>query len=214
MNRFGRLPALPALAGALSLLVAALAPASAGAAGSAEAGQAKSIVCAACHGVDGNSLNPEWPSIAGQNEAYLVRTLNAFKTGERTNPLMTAQAAALADQDIADLAAFFSAKTRQPKTANPDLVAAGERLYRGGNKESGIAACISCHGPAGAGNAPAGYPALGGQHATYTTAQLKAYRSGERTSDLNQMMRNNTARLTDAEIEAVASYTQGLRHAQ
>lgn len=214
MNRFGRLPALPALAGALSLLVAALAPASAGAAGSAEAGQAKSIVCAACHGADGNSFNPEWPSIAGQNEAYLVRALNAFKSGERANPLMTAQAAALTDQDVVDLAAFFSGKKRQPRAANPDLVAAGERLYRGGNKESGIAACISCHGPGGAGNAPAGYPALGGQHATYTVAQLKAYRAGERTSDLNQMMRNNTARLTDAEIEAVASYIQGLRQAQ
>jgi cytochrome c553 len=212
MNRPGRSAACPALAGLITAVVLALAPlAAAQAAGSAEAGQSKSIVCAACHGVDGNSLNPEWPTIAGQNEAYLVRALNAFKTGERSNVLMTAQAATLTDQDIADLAAYFASKPRQKRAADPALVATGERLYRGGNKDSGIGACIACHGPDGAGNAPAAYPAIGGQHATYTAAQLKAYRSGERTSDLNQMMRNNTARLTDAEIEAVASYIQGLR---
>lgn len=212
MNRPGRSAAAPALAGSATLLLLALAPAAVvHAAGSAEAGQAKAIVCAACHGVDGNSLNPEWPSIAGQNEAYLVRSMKAFKSGERSNVLMTAQAAPLGDQDIADLAAYFASKTRQPKTANPDLVVTGERLYRGGNKDSGIGACIACHGPDGAGNAPAGYPAIGGQHAAYTAAQLKAYRSGERSSDANQMMRNTTARLTDAEIEAVASYIQGLR---
>jgi cytochrome c553 len=212
MNRPGRSLAAPALAGSLTLLVLALAPAAVvHAAGSAEAGQAKSIVCAACHGVDGNSLNPEWPSLAGQNEAYLVRSMNAFKSGERNNVLMTAQAATLTDEDIADLAAFFASKPRQPKTASPDLVATGERLYRGGNKDSGIGACIACHGPDGAGNGPAGYPAIGAQHATYTAAQLRAYRAGERSSDPNQMMRNTTARLTDAEIEAVASYIQGLR---
>lgn len=212
MNRPGRSVACPALAGSLVALVLALAPlAAAHAAGSAEAGQPKSIVCAACHGVDGNSLNPEWPTIAGQNEAYLVRALNAFKSGERNNVLMTSQAATLTDQDIADLAAYFASKPRQKRAADPALVAAGERLYRGGNKDSGIGACIACHGPDGSGNAPAAYPAIGGQHATYTAQQLKAYRSGERSSDPNQMMRNNTARLTDAEIEAVASYIQGLR---
>lgn len=199
---------LPVLAGA-ALLLALIGP-SARAAGSAEAGQAKAIVCAACHGMDGNSLNPEWPSLAGQNETYLVRTLQAFKSGERSNVLMTAQAMALGDQDLADLAAFFAAKTRLPRTADPKSVADGERLYRGGNKESGTSACIACHGPQGDGNGPAGYPAIAGQHANYVAAQLRAYRSGQRSSDLNQMMRNTATRLTDAEIDAVASYVQGL----
>jgi cytochrome c553 len=200
--------------GALLVLGAALAPvAPALAGGSIEAGQAKSTVCAACHGVDGNSLNPIWPSIAGQNEAYIVRSLRDFKAGTRKNVLMTAQAAALSEEDIQDLAAYFASRTLRPKTADPDLVAMGEQLYRGGNKETGIGACIACHGPAGSGNGPAGYPAIAGQHAPYTVAQLMAYRSGERVSDPSQMMRNNTARMTDAEIEAVASYVQGLREA-
>jgi cytochrome c553 len=181
------------------------------AAGSVEAGQAKAVVCVACHGPDGNSLNPEWPSLAGQNEAYLLRALQAFQKGERSNPLMSAQAAALGDQDIADLAAYFASKPRAPKTADPQFAAEGERLYRGGNKNSGVSACIACHGPNGTGNAPAAYPAIAGQQAAYTANQLKAYRAGQRSSDVNQMMRNTTARLTDAEIETVAAYVQGLR---
>jgi cytochrome c553 len=205
--------ALPALAGAvLSVLLLATVPMAPGfAAGSAEAGQTKAVVCAACHGIDGNSLNPEWPSLAGQNEVYLVRTLQAFKGGERSNVLMSAQAMSLAEQDMQDLAAYFAGKTLQLKVADPKVVGDGERLYRGGNKQTGVSACIGCHGPSGSGNGPAGYPAIAGQHATYVAAQLKAYRSAQRTSDLNQMMRNNTARLTDAEIEAVSSYVQGLR---
>lgn len=186
-------------------------PAAAQAAGSVEAGQAKSVVCTACHGPNGNSLNPEWPSLAGQNAMYIARTLRSYQIGERSNPLMSAQAMALSDQDIEDLAVYYAGLQRQPKTAEPRLLTEGERLYRGGNKESGISACIACHGPAGTGNAPAGYPAVAGQHALYTANQLKAYRSGQRSSDINQMMRNITARLTDAEIEALASYLQGLR---
>ena len=200
---------LPALAGALVLLVSGSGPALA--AGSAEAGQAKAIVCAACHGMEGTSLNPEWPSLAGQNEAYLVRTLQAFKSGDRKNVLMTPQAMSLSDQDMQDLAAFFAGKTRQPQAADPKAVADGERLYRGGNKDTGISACIACHGPQGTGNGPAGYPALSGQHASYVASQLHRYREGLRTSDQNQMMRNSAARLTDAEIDAVAAYVQGLR---
>jgi len=233
MNRSGCLLSPPAIAGALfTLMVAALAPPTPSlAAGSAEAGQAKAIVCAACHGVDGNSLNPEWPSIAGQNELYIVRSLQAFRSGARNNVLMSSQAMSLNDQDMQDLAAYFAARPRQGKTADPKLASTGERLYRGGNKETGVGACIACHGPNGTGNGPAAYPVIGGQHAPYTAAQLRAYRASQRCSDkgqqmpadsapsgdaqrcsdLNQMMRNNTARLTDAEIDAVASYVQGLR---
>jgi len=210
MKRSALFLATPALAGIL-LSALALAVPAARAAGSVEAGQTKAVVCAACHGIDGNSLNPEWPSLAGQNEAYLVSTLNAFKKGDRSNVLMSAQAMPLSDQDVADLAAYFASRTRQLKTADPKAVADGERLYRGGNKDTGVSACLACHGPDGSGNAPAGYPAIAGQHATYVAAQLRAYRGGQRTSDANQMMRNNTARLTDAEIDAVASYVQGLR---
>lgn len=198
--------------GLLVLSVAlSLSQAPALASGSVEVGKARAVVCAACHGTDGNSLNPEWPSLAGQHETYVAASLQTFRKGTRQNVLMSGQAAALSDQDIADLAAYFAAQTLQPKTADPALVQAGQRLYRGGNKETATGACIACHGPNGRGNAPAGYPALAGQHATYTAAQLRAYRSGERTSDPNQMMRNIAARLTDSEIQAVASYIQGLR---
>lgn len=184
---------------------------SARAEGAADAGKAKAAVCAACHGADGNSLNPEWPSLAGQHDSYILNSLKAFKAGTRTNVLMAGQVAALSDQDMQDLAAYFGAQKRQNKTADPKLVTSGERLYRGGNKDSGTAACIACHGPEGRGNPPAGYPAIAAQYATYTAAQLKAYRAGERSSDPNQMMRNVAVRLTDSEIESVASYVQGLR---
>lgn len=208
-----RFTATSATAGALTTLFTAvlLLATPAHAAGSAEAGQAKALVCTACHGPDGNSVNPEWPSLAGQNQAYLIRTLQAFKTGERSNPLMSAQAMTLTDQDIADVAAYYSAQPLQRKTADPKLATDGERLYRGGNKETGVSACIACHGPTGHGNSPAAYPAIGGQHASYIASQLRAYRTGQRSSDLNQMMRNTSARLTDAEIDAVASFVQGLR---
>ena len=213
MKSSGGFVALPASVGTIFALVmmAALPAAASGAQGSIEAGQSKSVQCAACHGVDGNSLNPEWPSLAGQNADYLVRMLKAFKSGDRSNVLMNSQAVALGDQDMLDLGAYFASRPRQLKTADPKVVAAGERLYRGGNKDTGVSACIACHGPEGSGNGPAAYPAIAGQQATYVAAQIKAYRAGQRTSDLNQVMRNNTARLTDAEIDAVSSYIQGLR---
>ena len=171
------------------------------------------ITCAACHGADGNSMNPQWPSLAGQNASYLERQLKAFKSNARQNPLMGPQAMTLSDQDIADLAAYFSSQEIKGGTTNPELAPAGERLYRGGNLEANIAACAACHGPTGKGNAAASYPALAGQHSDYTIAQLKAYREGSRKTDsaMNQMMRGVAARMTDSEMAAVASYIQGLR---
>ena len=181
------------------------------AAGSAEAGQTRSIVCAGCHGVDGNSFNPEWPSLAGQNESYLIKALQSFKDGSRQNVLMNAQAAALSEQDMQDLAAWFSAQKLAGKTADPALVSSGERLFRGGNKASGVPACGACHGPGGPGNSAAGWPAIAGQHATYSSNQLLAYRSKQRVTDGDtQMMRTTASRLTDEEIQAVTSYVQGL----
>jgi cytochrome c553 len=194
----------------LALGLAAAAPAIA--AGDAAAGQAKAITCAACHGADGNSLNPEWPSLAGQHPSYTIKQLQAFKSGARQNVLMSGQAMALSDQDMADLAAYFASQKPARKTADPALVKAGEQIYRGGNKETGAPACLACHGPDGLGTITAAWPQVAGQHATYTAAQLAAYRSGQRSTDGDtQIMRNVAARLTDDEIKAVASYIQGLQ---
>jgi cytochrome c553 len=199
------------LAAALAVALASVAlPARA--AGDAAAGQARAVTCAACHGVDGNSLNPEWPSLAGQHESYVVKQLQAFKSGARQNVLMSGQAMALSDQDMADIAAWFAGQKPAAKTADPALVDVGQRLYRGGNKEAGVPACIACHGPDGLGNLTAAWPMVAGQQANYTAAQLAAYRSGERKTDGDtQIMRNVAARLTDDEIKAVASYIQGLQ---
>lgn len=179
--------------------------------GSAEAGQAKSTPCVACHGVNGNSANPEWPNLAGQHPQYIVKQLKAFKSGARQNPLMTPQAQPLSDQDMEDLAAYFATQTPTGLEADASKVALGQRLFRAGDEQKGIAACSSCHGPAGHGNPTALYPSIRGQHATYIEAQLKAYRNGTRQTDQNQMMRGVAKAMTDEEIAAVAAYVQGLR---
>lgn len=181
--------------------------------GSAEKGQAKSAACAACHGPTGNSPNGMWPNLAGQHPLYIERQLKAFKSGARTDPSMVAMAAPLSEEDIQDLAAYFSTQQRTGLEADPAKVNAGERLYRGGDQATGVAACAACHGPSGHGNPAASFPAISGQHAAYVVAQLKAYRGGVRKSDQaqNQMMRNVARLLTDEQIDALASYVQGLR---
>lgn len=180
--------------------------------GSVEAGRAKAGTCAACHGIDGNSVTPDWPMLAGQHAGYIVRQLQAFKDGERTDVTMKPFADMLSEQDMLDVAAYFAAQTPTPKGADPALVNLGEQIYRGGVPERGIAACIACHGPDGAGNPFAAYPRVGHQHAAYVTKQLNAYASGDRRSDVefNQMMRNVAAPLFPDEIRALASYLQGL----
>jgi cytochrome c553 len=176
----------------------------------ADEGQQKAAVCAGCHGVDGNSTTPEWPKLAGQHSGYLVAQLQAFKSGTRKNPMMSPMAANLSDADMAAIAGYFSSQKLQFGEAKPESIEAGQKLYRGGNPATGVPACMACHGPRGAGNPAAGYPALHGQHASYTAIQLKAYRSGERATDTNAVMRTIAARMTDAEIEAVAGFVQGL----
>jgi cytochrome c553 len=199
------------LVAALSLVAALGWTSSALAAGSKEAGQAKAATCSACHGMDGNSLNPEWPNLAGQGEAYIVRQLQAFKAGQRQNVLMSPMAAILSDEDMADLAAYFSSQTVRGGEADPSKFKTGQRVYRSGKVNEQVMACAGCHGPDGRGNAPAGWPAVHGQHSTYVAAQLRAYKSGARTTDPNQLMRTVAASLSEDEIDAVASFIQGLR---
>lgn len=179
--------------------------------GSAEEGQAKSTTCVACHGADGNSSNPEWPSIAGQHPDYILKQLQAFKAGERQNPLMSPIATMLSEEDMADLAAYYSTQTRTGLEADPAQVELGERLYRGGDLETNLAACSGCHGPRGLGNPTAAYPAIQGQHSTYIAAQLRAFRAGTRQTDPNGMMRDVARTMSDEQIDAVAAYVQGLR---
>lgn len=181
------------------------------AAGDAAAGQAKSAMCGACHGADGNSASADFPKLAGQNAGYLYKQLTEFKAGARVNPTMQGMVAALQDQDMQDLAAYFAGQTRSKGEADPALVKAGEALFRGGNLDTGVSACSACHGVTGMGNEGAKFPALAGQHAKYTETQLLAFRSVARTNDPGQMMRGVAARMSDAEIKAIASYLQGLQ---
>jgi len=198
------------LVAALTLAVTLVWTAPSFAAGSKEAGQAKAATCSACHGMDGNSVNPEWPNLAGQHETYILKQLNAFHGGKRQNPLMSPMAAILSEQDMADLAAYFSSQTIRGGETDPSKAKLGQHVYRSGNVEGEVMACAGCHGPTGAG-IPKQYPRIAGQFAQYIEAQLKAFRLGARANDPNGMMRGVAARLTDPEIKAVAEYTAGLR---
>ena len=195
----------------VGLLLACSIAAGSAFAGDAAQGQQKSAVCLACHGMAGNSTNPEWPNLAGQPETYVVAQLKAFKEGTRVNPLMTPMAVGLSEQDMQDLGAYFAQQTPTGLEADPSTWKAGEKLYRGGDAERDIPACIACHGPAGRGNGPAAYPALRAQHGVYAYGQLKAFKDGTRTSVGNDIMASVTDRMTDAEMRALASYLQGLR---
>lgn len=181
--------------------------------GDASAGQAKSAVCAACHGVDGNSAVPNWPKLAGQHEKYLVRHISLIQSGARQVPEMAGVTPGLSDQDIRDLAAYFAAQENSGGVADESVVKLGEQIYRAGNAESGVPACMACHGPAGEGNPLAGYPALAGQHAVYTAKMVTQFRAGENWGEgdsASQIMAGVAAELTDEEIQAVASYIEGL----
>ncbi|MFQ3251546.1 c-type cytochrome [Glaciecola sp.] len=185
--------------------------------GDAEAGKAKSLTCSACHGTDGNSAIAMNPKIAGQHEGYLAKQLKEFRLASmtggkegRNNAVMNGMAAALSDQDIADLAAYFASQDQKAGETPEDVIEAGQALYRGGNPETGLTSCISCHGPDGKGMGLAGFPAISGQHAEYTISQLKMFRDGTRANDLNGMMRDIAAKLSDEEIEILAKYLGGL----
>lgn len=179
--------------------------------GNAEAGKTKSASCAACHGADGNSTNPEWPKLAGQHASYIMKQLANFKEDKRVNAIMSPMAKPLSEQEVADLAAYFASQPKKLGEADQSKVALGEQVYKGGNNATGVAACAACHGPTGTGNPAANFPALSGQQTTYVKNQLNAFRKGERANDAGKMMQNVAAGMTDAEIDAVAEYIAGLK---
>jgi len=190
--------------------------------GDAAAGKAKSMTCAGCHGADGNSIAPNFPNLAGQSESYLYKQISDFKKGNRVDPSMTVMVAPLSNQDMHDLAAFFSTQKVKGGQADPKQVARGKLIYKSGVKETNVPACMGCHGPTGSGNPGAKYPQLSSQHATYIEKQIKDFRTAAqnpaqeespmgRHNDPSAMMRNAVNTLNDYDIKAVAQYIQGLQ---
>lgn len=195
-----------------SLLMAAVSlSAQAQVTGDVAAGERQSAVCAACHGADGNSELGSNPKLAGQNARYTFKQLMDIKSGARVVPLMTGLLDNMSDQDLRNLAVYYEAQETTLQGADPELVELGQRIYRAGIEDLGIASCTSCHAPDGSGIAQAGFPGLSGQHAEYTAEQMRAFRSGARENDGDAApMRTVAERLTDREIEALASYISGL----
>jgi len=201
-----------ALAGVSGTAAAATGPA---VTGNIEAGKAQAAPCGACHGQDGATpIDPSYPNLAGQNALYLKRQLELIQSDARAIPLMAGQLNGKSEQDLADLAAYFASLPGKVGQAQGDdeTIAHAERIFRGGILDKGVAACVACHGPSGKGNAPAGFPTVGGQPIGYTIKQLTEYREGRRATDESYggMMRGVASRLTDTEIAALADYLHGL----
>jgi cytochrome c553 len=185
--------------------------------GDPQAGAAKAAVCGACHGLTGNSVNPQWPNLAAQHHQYIESQLHFLKTGARVAALMNPMAANLSDQDMADLAAYFEKQKPVGLEANPQDLELGKKLYRAGDAARGIPACSACHGPDGRGNGQAKWPQIRAQHADYVVNQLINYaeqkRYNEVTTQAGQgaMMVTIAKRMTAQDMAAVANYIQGLR---
>jgi cytochrome c553 len=178
------------------------------AAADAVAGKNKSALCATCHGPDGNSINPVWPSLAGQNQNYLAKQMTEFRDGNRKDAVMSSMAAALTDQDIADLAAYYTSLNAKAGTTKEKYVKLGSKIYSGG--VTGVLACTACHGPKGDGLDAAGFPKISGQKIQYVINQLNNFKNGSRTSPANSMMNDIAAKMNDEQIEAIANYLAGL----
>lgn len=175
--------------------------------GDEAAGKTKSATCAACHGATGDSQNAQFPKLAGQSPVYLIKQLQAFKSGARTSPVMAPQAAGLSEQDMKDLAAYFAAQKPGFGAANEKVAATGQKLFLGGRPSDGLPACTGCHGPVGQGNAATGYPMIGGQHADYVAAQLRAYKDGSRKAPMMSVI---VQKLSEEDIQALSSFIAGL----
>jgi cytochrome c553 len=185
--------------------------------GDAVLGKEKSQLCQGCHGADGNSYGPDWPNLASQHTSYLTKQIRNFKNGSRKNETMNSMVANLSGQDINDIAAFFTAQpvvqqeVLNEEKVNAELIKTGRKIYKGGNRYSGVPACAGCHGPNAAGNGPAAFPYLAGQKLSYLIKTLKDFKSGSRANDPNEIMRNIAAKLTVSEITAVATYVAKLQ---
>ena len=180
--------------------------------GDAEAGKAKATTCTACHGATGISAVPNYPNIAGQGERYLIKQIKEIKSGVRSVPEMAPFVAKLSDQDIEDISAFYASQTAAKSVADPEKVALGEKLFRFGDAKKAIPACSACHSPTGQGNFMAGFPHISGQHPAYTEKQLKEFREGIRVNDGDsKTMRMIAEKLSNKEVEALASYISGLQ---
>ena len=176
-------------------------------------GKEKSVTCVVCHGQDGVSVNPLWPNLAGQHASYLKSQLYEFQkgtNGNRNNAIMYGISVVLSEKDIDDISAYYASLETSIGTTADEYLIKGQNIYRGGNMEYKIQACISCHGPNGQGNNPAAIPALSGQHAQYIYQQLKSFQLKNRANDMNKMMRNIVHRMSEEEMKAVAQYIQGL----
>jgi cytochrome c553 len=184
--------------------------------GDAAAGQGKAAACGACHGMDGNSSDPQYPKLAGQHESYIAMQLAHFKAGQRQNPIMMGMAAPLSEQDMHDLGAYFASKTSLPGVADAALVEQGQTLFREGDATRGIPACMACHSIDGRGNPGAVYPQLTSQHAQYVEAKLKAWHDGETwgTDAHAQIMPAIAKKLDAKDMAALASYIEGLHPAE
>jgi len=195
----------------LATIFGAMAGNAVSASGNPETGATKAVVCQACHGANGNSVNPEWPSLAGLGADYIAEQLKNFKEQKRANPIMMPNAMALTPDDMADLGAYFDSQVNTGLEADPSYWEAGRNLYRAGDKSRGIPACMACHGPTGYGNEPAKFPALRGQHSVYVVKQLNDYASGARGTGPNGIMQTIAKRLTPDDMRNVSSFVQGLR---
>jgi cytochrome c553 len=172
------------------------------------AGQTKSATCQGCHGPDGNSFSPDWPNLAQQNANYLAKQIHDFQSGARKDPTMSSMVVGLNEQDIRDIAAYFSAQPVKADAASQS--AAGKRLYAGGNSYNRVPACAGCHGPNGVGNGPGAIPNLAGQKAGYTAKTLRDFKNGTRSNDRNQIMRDIAEKMTEKEIDAIALFLAGM----
>lgn len=185
--------------------------------GDPEAGREKAAVCASCHGMDGNSQVAQWPKLAGQHPEYTARQTRMVRDGQREIPEMAGMVAGLSDQDIADIAAWYDSQTVKPGVADEAFVELGRKVYQAGAPDRGVPACMACHGPVGDGIPGAHFPMLRGQHADYTAERLRLYRDGEThggDDPYSQIMVGVAEGLADDEIEAVASYIEGLHRAE
>lgn len=195
--------------------------------GDAEAGATKAGTCAACHGLDGNATDPQYPNLAGQSERYVAQQIALFKSGARNTgmaAIMIPFAQMLSPQDARDIGAYYATQTPRAGVADDSVISegpyagmkyfeVGEQLYRGGDPARDIPACLACHGPEGSGNPGPAYPHIAGQHASYSQRRLEEYRAGttsEAKPGLFDVMATVAKPLTDLEIGALASYLQGL----